>query len=88
MEPQCWQYQGFGPVVGRGPCAGGRDDFDFTLQFEQSIMSIGPGVLLLLAFPLRWLQLRSESRKTKDGRFLGLSKVVSSSSLRRYVDFE
>ena len=38
----------FGPTV-----QGCRDNFDFTLLFEQSILSIGPSVLLLLLAPLR-----------------------------------
>jgi hypothetical protein len=75
--PQCYQLQGFGPVVRNGSCTHGHDSFDFTLEFEQSVFSIAPSALFLLAFPLRWLHLRSESRKTKKGGLLGFSKVVS-----------
>ena len=39
----------FGPVVER-PC---RDGSDFTLLFEQSILSIGPSSVFLLVLPLR-----------------------------------
>jgi ATP-binding cassette subfamily C (CFTR/MRP) protein 1 len=43
----------FGPVVA-APC---RHGFDFTLLFEQSILSIGPSCIFLLILPLRlfWL---------------------------------
>lgn len=40
----------FGPTL-QGDCGG--DTFDFTLLFEQSILSLGPSLLLLLTFPLR-----------------------------------
>ncbi|KAJ0159330.1 Canalicular multispecific organic anion transporter 1 [Colletotrichum tanaceti] len=45
----------FGPVI----AAGCRASFDFTLLFEQSILSIGPSVLLLILIPPRLLQLRT-----------------------------
>ncbi|TVY60887.1 ABC transporter FUM19 [Lachnellula suecica] len=71
----CYQLQGFGPTAGNASCGDARDSFDFTLQFEQSILSIGPSALFLLAFPLRWLHLRSQSRKTTKGGLLSVSKV-------------
>ncbi|OLN96257.1 Multidrug resistance-associated protein 1-like protein 3 [Colletotrichum chlorophyti] len=37
--------------------------FDFTLLFEQSLMDIGPSVVLLLALPLRLQQLWRQRRK-------------------------
>jgi hypothetical protein len=74
---QCHHSQGFGPVVGNGSRANERDSFDFTLHFEKSILSIGPSALFLLAFPLRWFHLRSQSRKIKKNGLLGLTKVVS-----------
>jgi hypothetical protein len=43
---------GFGPASRN--C---QDDFDFTLLFEQSIMSIGPSALFLLVFSFRIAQL-------------------------------
>jgi hypothetical protein len=49
----------FGPAV-----SGCRDDFDFTLLFEQSILSIGPSALLLLITPLRILHLARRNVKT------------------------
>ena len=73
----CWLDDSFGPVVRVGTCEDTRDVFDFTLLFEQSIMSVGPSVLLLLAVPLRWLQLRSQSRKTKRGENWASAKLVS-----------
>ncbi|OJJ46205.1 hypothetical protein ASPZODRAFT_152404 [Penicilliopsis zonata CBS 506.65] len=50
----------FGPQVNDG-C---RGDFDFTLLFEQSILTIGPSALLLLVFPIRIRQLWQQSAKT------------------------
>jgi ATP-binding cassette subfamily C (CFTR/MRP) protein 1 len=43
----------FGPIVAH-PC---RKGFDFTLLFEQSVLSIGPSCIFLLVLPLRlfWL---------------------------------
>ncbi|KAM5453644.1 hypothetical protein McanCB56680_002853 [Microsporum canis] len=51
----------FGPTVGPN-CRGG---FDFTLTFEQSILTITPSVLLLLFTPLRLYWLSRASLKTK-----------------------
>jgi hypothetical protein len=85
-DTQCWQHEGFGPTVGNGPCAATRrDTFDFTLLFEQSVMSIGPNVLLLLIAPLRWIQLQSQPQKTAIGDVTGWLKVVSLESLRFFV---
>ncbi|KAI5198310.1 hypothetical protein E4T39_06866 [Aureobasidium subglaciale] len=39
-----------------------QDGFDFTLLFEQSILSIGPSALLLLVYPVRLFQLHSRSK--------------------------
>lgn len=49
----------FGPRVNH--CRGG---FDFTLFFEECCFSIVPSVLLLLALPIRYNQLR-QSRLRK-----------------------
>lgn len=49
----------FGPAVGEG-C---RDDFDFTLLFEQSFFQIAPCALLLLLVPIRASQLRKQNVK-------------------------
>ena len=61
----------FGPTVTN--C---RGDFDFTLLFEQSIMSIGPSAILLLLFPLRLMQLLQQDMKTRR-HWLQLMKQVS-----------
>jgi hypothetical protein len=50
--------------------------FDFTLLFEETILSIAPSVLLLLAVPLRILWLLRQSRKVKLGP-LRSTKIVS-----------
>lgn len=71
----CWSNDSFGPVIAHDSC--GRDEFDFTLVFEQSVMSIGPSAILLLALPLRWLQLRSQCWKTKKVGIWGWIKLVS-----------
>ncbi|TVY83108.1 ABC transporter FUM19 [Lachnellula suecica] len=49
----------FGPVV-----QGCRSGFDFTLMFEQTILSIGPAALLLLSTPPRLASLLRTTRKT------------------------
>jgi hypothetical protein len=41
-----------------GPQVNGcQQNFDFTVLFEQSILTIGPSALLLLVFPIRIGQL-------------------------------
>ncbi|TVY88460.1 ABC transporter [Lachnellula willkommii] len=52
-----------GPVV-----QGCRSGFDFTLLFEQTILSIGPAALLLLSTPPRLLRLLQTTRKTISSR--------------------
>lgn len=49
----------FGPAVGGG-C---RNDFDFTLLFEQSFFQLAPCALLLLLVPIRASQLRKQGVK-------------------------
>jgi hypothetical protein len=49
----------FGPTV-----VGCRDDFDFTLLFEQSILSLGPSVVLLIVSFPRIIQLYRCRMKT------------------------
>ncbi|CZT50852.1 related to multidrug resistance-associated protein [Rhynchosporium secalis] len=44
----------------------GKRTFDFTLLFEETILSIGPSTLLLLLVPPRILQLWKSPHKTKD----------------------
>ena len=60
----------FGPIV-----RGCRSNFDFTLLFEQSILSIGPAVLLLIFAPPRVIRLLRSSKKTLSSR-LRLYKTV------------
>jgi ATP-binding cassette, subfamily C (CFTR/MRP), member 1 len=60
----------FGPAVAECERA-----FDFTLLFEESILSIGPSVLLLLFAPLRILSLSNKRRKV-GGKPLQLVKLV------------
>lgn len=61
----------FGPVV-----TGCRQDFDFTLAFEQYIFSIVPSAILLCAAPLRILTLRRQVAKVR-GDVLKYAKLVS-----------
>jgi hypothetical protein len=49
----------FGPAV-----VGCRDDFDFTLLFEQSMLSLGPSVVLLIVSFPRIIQLYRCCMKT------------------------
>jgi len=50
----------FGPAIHN--C---QSDFDFTILFEQSILSIVPSALLLLYLPARVWQLWSKSSKAR-----------------------
>lgn len=50
----------FGPVV-----KGCRDDFDFTLLFEQVIMTMSPTALVLLLILPRIYHLHTQKLKTK-----------------------
>lgn len=60
----------FGPVI-----AGCRQDFDFTLSFQQYFFSVVPSAFLLLAGPLRILALRRQVAKV-DGNVLKYTKLV------------
>jgi hypothetical protein len=60
----------FGPIV-----QGCRSNFDFTLLFEQTILSIGPAALLLIFAPPRVLRLLRSTKKTLSSR-LRLYKTV------------
>ena len=57
-----------------GPASSTRD-FDFTLTFEQSILSILPSTLLLLATPLRLFHLSQKHPKTLPHRNRALKTV-------------
>ena len=60
----------FGPAV--IACRGG---FDFTLLFEQSILTIGPAALFLLLSPFRLWQLVKEERKISTQWMLWVKQV-------------
>ncbi|PQE21513.1 ABC multidrug transporter protein [Rutstroemia sp. NJR-2017a BVV2] len=62
----------FGPRV--EPC---ERQFDFSLLFEQSILSVGPSTLFMLLLSLRIPQLYRETRKTLPN-LLGCVKLVIS----------
>jgi ATP-binding cassette subfamily C (CFTR/MRP) protein 1 len=65
----------FGPSIIQ-QCRGG---FDFTLLFEQSVLSLAPSIVLLLAVPLRLIKLARSDLKTLPS-CLYLVKMVSSDS--------
>lgn len=54
----------------------GQETFDFTLLFEETILSIGPSALLLLFIPPRILRLWKSPRKVT-GSYLQTTKIVS-----------
>lgn len=60
----------FGPVV-----AGCRDDFDFTLVFEESIFTILPSALFLCFIPLRFWSIYRRPDAVKWPRLLLLKLV-------------
>lgn len=53
----------------------GKETFDFTLLFEESILSILPSALLLLIVPWRLWKLRNVNRKVKHGHLQTLKLV-------------
>lgn len=53
----------------------GKETFDFTLLFEETILSIGPSALLLLLIPPRILRLWKTPRKVT-GSYLQTTKIV------------
>ena len=63
----------FGPVV-----VGCRNDADFTLFFEQCILSLLPSAFLLLLVPIRFFSLHKSNVKTLPS-YLQVAKVVSRS---------
>ncbi|RJE27115.1 ABC transporter transmembrane region [Aspergillus sclerotialis] len=68
----------FGPSIDRH-CRGG---FDFTLTFEQSILSIAPSALLLLFAPLRLYWLSGSNLKTNASFSAACSsKLLASAAL-------
>lgn len=63
----------FGPIV-NPHCRGG---FDFTLLFEQSVLSMIPAAIIVVAFPLRLAYLATSRSKTQLGP-IRLLKLVRS----------
>ncbi|KAK0613977.1 ABC transporter [Immersiella caudata] len=66
----------FGPHA--GVCRGG---FDFTLLFEETLLTILPIGLLVLALPLRGRFLLSKAKKTAKGNHLATLKLLSWATL-------
>lgn len=66
----CPTDDAFGPAV--GDCRGG---FDFTLLFEQSILSIAPSALFLLVAPVKIFRLLRVNVKTLPNRIFTLKTV-------------
>lgn len=54
----------------------GKATFDFTLLFEETILSIGPSSLFLLLIPPRLFNLWKTSRQVK-GSYLLTTKIVN-----------
>jgi ATP-binding cassette, subfamily C (CFTR/MRP), member 1 len=59
-----------------------RATFDFTLLFEETILSILPSALLLLLIPARILRLRKTLRKVT-GSYLQTIKIVGFPNIYR-----
>ncbi|MCJ1286054.1 hypothetical protein MMC26_005396 [Xylographa opegraphella] len=66
-----WADNVFGPQA-----ASCRQAFDFTLLFEQSILSVGPSAILLLLLPVRAVLLYQQGPKTLPNR-LHTAKLAS-----------
>lgn len=71
MESACHNDSFFGPAV-----TGCRGNFDFTIFFEATILSILPSALFILLAPWRFWQLKSRSCVVT-GQALWYSKAVS-----------
>lgn len=69
----------FGPII-----HGCRQDFDFTLAFEQYFFSVAPSAVLLLTAPIRIALLRRQPAKVT-GAGLRLTKVVCLDSYIRHL---
>lgn len=62
----------FGPIVD-----GCRDDFDFTLKFEQCFFVVAPSAAMLLGSVVRLRHVQSRSQKLIDATRLKWTKLVS-----------
>lgn len=61
-----------------GPHAGGcRGGFDFTLLFEETVLTLLPLGVLLLVLPLRVWFLLTRPKKLAVGNYLAVIKLVS-----------
>jgi ATP-binding cassette subfamily C (CFTR/MRP) protein 1 len=72
------QDDSFGPTVN-----GCRDDFDFTLLFEEAILAVVPSAIFLLLLSPRLVQLW-RSQKMVRSSFLQLLKSVSEFRTQTY----
>jgi len=68
---KCLNDDSFGPTV-----AGCRDEFDFTIVFEQSFFSIAPSVIFVFLAAIRIFSLRRKSPVLKAHNFRAV-KLVS-----------
>lgn len=73
MSKACPSDGSFGPTIGSPSCRGG---FDFTLTFEDGVLSLLPQTLLLLLAPLRLATLRRRRRRVAAKSPLGHLKIV------------
>lgn len=69
----------FDVETGFGPAADCYDGFDFTLLFEESILTLVPAGVTLFLLPLFLLRLRKEERKVVES-WLHVVKLVRESS--------
>lgn len=72
---------GFGP----SEAAHCTNSFDFTLLFEQSVLSLCPSVLFLLSFPFRGVQLHRASLKARAGIIAWAKLILPPEFLRFHV---
>ncbi|KAF2004654.1 P-loop containing nucleoside triphosphate hydrolase protein [Amniculicola lignicola CBS 123094] len=73
MSRVCETDASFGPGI--GSCRGG---FDFTLLFEDSILSLLPQAIFLFLAPIRLATLRRRRDKVAKGSHLGFLKLTTS----------
>jgi ATP-binding cassette subfamily C (CFTR/MRP) protein 1 len=67
----------FGPII-----QGCRSNFDFTLLFEQTILSIPPAAILLVLAPPRLVKLIRSRKKTLPNPIRSLKIVCTYMTLR------
>jgi ATP-binding cassette, subfamily C (CFTR/MRP), member 1 len=73
MVKACDSDGSFGPVVSSDSCRAG---FDFTLNFEETVLGLLPHILLLLSTPVRLAALWHRGNRTQRISLLGILKVV------------